>query len=275
MDLTDVRDLIVPEIYERGLLLTAGYPVTETGKALEEMSELFQALGICQFLLTMDVMGFRINLTRSGQARRYFLRKSAELRNIHDHRLALSRSEGFLDSVVAGDWSLARDIVRLSNWDWNGNWEYEDDYCYFMILHNLVTQPGDSLSANIISLAERFERVLEGAPSPRLDVCRALMLRNEDGFAEGLIGLLDEEKLRNDQKRPAVTESQFLFWPRSFISIEGLALLKIAGAAEMTVPSDFFLCPEEARLPDMDGSPSDIFAELDTAIAADGGNPRG
>src|SRR5215813_3349285 len=109
MDASEIRDELVPEIKEMLAFVAAGYPIRELGDELEKLSEYFQALGIAYLLEYADQDRFRENLVRSGHARRYFLRKLLEENNVNDHRLALGRTEAFLDALAAGEVGLARE----------------------------------------------------------------------------------------------------------------------------------------------------------------------
>ncbi len=273
MDPRDVRELIVEDIHEKMFFLTAGYPMADTGDKFESLSELFQGLAICHLLVEANVDKFRENLVRSGHARRYFLRKSQEEGNNHDRHLALSRSEAFLDSVVAGDLGLARDIVRLSSEVWEKNWEYEDDFCFFLFLHTIVKNLDPFPALELRTILERFEQSLEGGFSTRLDVCKALVSQDEEEFANTLHVLLEEKQEQIDNERSSIMEDQFLFWPRSVVFVEGLALLKIAEIVGMQIDEEFPLCPQEARFPTVDKQYVDLFADLEHALAADREEP--
>lgn len=268
MDLQKVVEFIEPAIGENAIYLTGRLPMAEIGPFVECLSELFQGYAICALLTTGDPEQFREYLLRSGCLLRYFRRKSSVEGNVHDRHLALSRSEAFLDAVVAGDWGLARDLARLAPRDWVAEWEYEDDFCYFQFLHALAEAQGRGPPAELTTVLDRFERVLDGAQSARLQVCRALLDADQPAVCEQLAALLAEKQQRDDKLRTAVVPSKFLFWPRSFVSIEGLALLKFAELAGLRIDDSFPLCPAPARLAEMDRPYEDKFAELERLLAS-------
>jgi hypothetical protein len=268
MDPREIHQLILPEIQESLLFFAGGYRMDETGNIFDKLSECFQILAICHLLETGDIDQFRENLVRSGHARRYFLRKSREEGNIRDNHLALSRTDAFLDSVVAGHLELAKEIADLSVQQWEPDWEYEDDYYYLRILHNMVRNPEEKSGAQFEELITRFEKSLEGGSSPRLNVCRALLVDNQDDFIVALNELIEEKQELDDQQRSSKVEadlSDFTFWPRSFVSIEGLALLKIAEIVGFQIDDDFPLCPRIARLSTTDQDYRDMFQEIEHA----------
>lgn len=263
MDLRDVRDRILPGIYDRVIMLIGGDPMTETGEEFEAVSELLQGLAICHLFVEGEAEKFRKNLLQSAYARRYFLRKSREQGNTRDRHLALSRGEGFLDAVAAGDLGLARDIARFSATVWEKDWEYEDDFCFFLFLHTVVQQPEPLRVNDLKGILGRFEQALEGGPSTRFPICRALLAKDQAEFADALRTHLEAVQEEIDKKRPSVINSKFLFWPRSYVSVEGLALLKCAEIVGMPIADDFPLCPPEARLDTTPSAYPDLFADLE------------
>lgn len=269
MDLRDVIGNIIPEIQMHMSFLTAEYPMKDCGDVFERLSELYHGLGICYLLITADTNKFRENLIHSGQARRYFLRKSQEQGNVRNRHLALSRSEAFLDSVVAGDLNLASDIARLSSEIWEGNWEYEDDFCFFLFLHVIVKKSAALPLSELQRILEQFEKSLEGGDSMRLDVCKALLMKDKKKFIVALQHLLEEKQEKLGEERPLVMESRFLYWPSSFVCVEGLALLKVAELICIQIDDEFALCPSEARQPAKGNKYRDLFMDLERALAAD------
>jgi hypothetical protein len=259
MDLANVHGLCIDEIRSNLAFLSGGYPMRDAGGHVEELSRLFQALGICHLLESLDVREFQQNLVRSGHARRYCLRTSDREHDTTTKYLALSRTEAFLDVLAAGDMALARSIAELSTQTWDRNREYEDDFCFYFFLQQLTLQSAPDDGEHIL---RRFESALKGSSSPRLDVLQALHGKDSDKFESSLSKLLEEEQTRIDNQRAKVVDSKFLFWPRSFISIEGLALLQMAGLVGLSIEGEFPRCPQEARRPLAENDYHDLFAEL-------------
>jgi Immunity protein 49 len=269
MDLRDAQLRLVDEIREQMFFLTAAYPMTESGATLESLSELFEALGICHLLTRLDAGQFRENVLRSGHARRYYLRKSREQHNLGDHRLALSRCDGFLAALAAGDIALAFDIASLSVEEWHPAWEYEDDFCFFLFLHDLVRRSRGVETPSPLVVIDRFHKALEGRAAPRLEICRALSSGDAGNFADALAALMEAKQEESDGRRIVVPDTDVAFWPRSLVSVEGLALLKAAELANLPVDREFPLCPPDGRLCTQVSSSEDLFASLEEALAAD------
>ena len=196
-----------------------------------------------------------------------FLRKSRDEGNDRDRHLALGRTEAFLGSVAAGHIRLAREIANLSIDSWEPNWEYEDDFCFWYLLQQIIRNPDQLLSPQLAEIILRFERALEGGESLRLEVCKALISRETENFRTAINKLMEEKQDLLDEQRRRMLEpevSTYIFWPSSFVSVEGLALLKIAEIIGIEVESQGFpLCPSIGRLSITDEDYADIFQEIE------------
>ena len=237
----------------------------ELGDVFDTLALQLEGLGLCHLLELADEASFRENMVRSGQSRRFFLRRSSLEKNNDDRHLALSHTRAFLDALVAGSLALARDIAVLSTETWNRSWEYEDDFCLYLLLHLLVKQPDLFPTPEARTVLERFERSLEGGKSAHFDVARALVNRDVPAFSDALAALVHAEdvQIEKDRESAAVHERDILFWPKSRVSIEGLALLKVAELLGMQVDGPFQLCPRPARLPWTNQSFRDLFEEIE------------
>lgn len=266
MDFALVHQQLIAEIRAELAVVSSGTAVSELGPTFERLSEYFQALGICHLLRFADTDQFRENLVRSGHARAYQLRRSRDYRDRPNRHLALSRSEAFLDAVTAADLELALEIALLSPVDWKPTGEYEDDFCYYLFLQNLILSIENDDSTELDGILSRFQHALQGDSSRRFDVCRALIEHHQIGFDESLRGLLEERQTDNEERRPSLESYEFASWPRSFVSIEGLALLRIAEWMGMQTGDEYPLCPGLARLSRADGTIINIFAEIEKNV---------
>lgn len=265
MDLADVHQELVAEIRDGLGYVMEPAQMSELGDIFDTLSLQLEGLGLCHLFEFADQASLRDNFIRSGQSRRFFLRRSRLEKNDNDRHLALSRNRAFLDTIVAGALGLARDIALLSTETWNGSWEYEDDFCFFLLLHLIVKQPDPFPTTDARALVERFEAAVEGRKSPHLDVAKALTTRDAAAFAEALRALVGAEvrEIEKALDSPAVQEGDVLYWPKSRASIEGLALLNVAALVGLPVVGQFPLCPPLARLPWEDHPVRDLFAEIE------------
>ena len=268
-----IHETLLPEIQEMFLRLAAAPPIGKVAEELENFSNYFQALAIAHLLLGADLEQFKIYLTRSGYARRYFLRRSAEERNDGDPRLALGRTEAFFDAVAAGQMELARQIVRLAGETWRPDWEYEDDFCYFLFLHRIAGGLAPAEAPRLREILDRFETALEGGQSNRLAVCRAILESDGEAFQAALDALMDQRReelfhLRERMQEPDPVSC--VCWARSFVSIEGFALMRLAelaGVPPLEPEAEPPLCPAQGRIGAADAAYEDFFEGIERQLA--------
>lgn len=265
MDLAHIHTELVDELREGMHYVAEAKSIATLADLFDAFALQFEALGLCHLLELADADELRECLVRSASSRRYFLRRSALEGNTDDRHLALGRTRSFLDAVAAGSLPVARDIARLSGDTWHEDWEYEDDFCFMLLLHRLVLEP-DPLPMGVLqAILARFERALQGASSARYDIGKALVNRHPRAFAAALEALLADEQASLDAERDssAVHEGDMLYWPRSQVSIEGLALLNMAELIGLQVPDALPLCPPMARLAWTNQSFVDLFEEIE------------
>jgi hypothetical protein len=228
-------------------LIDPKYPVDELGTLSLELASKLRALGIMALLAKGNSDLFYHNLIRGGIAREIYLQRLKNEGIDKDHHRASGRYESLLDAVVAGDMALARRIVDLSPTEWQKGHEYEDDYCYAQILHRLVQETPPE--QEITPLLNQFEAYLEDEPSARLDVCKALMERDQDAFDEAFDALLKEQeaKIAADKARCQMEDPIVIAQRQVFV--EGLAILRLAEGRGLTTQSVYRYCPSLARVP--------------------------
>jgi Immunity protein 49 len=268
-----IHATLLPEIQEMVLRLTDGPPIAKLGEDFENFSSYFQALAIAHLLLGADLEQFKLYLTRSGYARRYFLRRSAEQGDSDNARLALGRTEAFLDAVAAGQMPLAREIAHLSGVTWRADWEYEDDFCYFLFLHTIADGLDPADEPQLREILSRFEKALEGGKSHRLTVCRAILGRESEAFHEALNALLEQRRAELFHMRERMQEpdpASCVCWARSFVSIEGFALMRLAefaGLPPLEPEAEPPLCPAQGRIQAVGTAYEDFFVGIERRLA--------
>ena len=223
--------------------------VQSIGKRCHEISRHYRALGICALLAEADINDFCHNLIRSAQTREYFLERCRRENYLSDFYFAVSFNGPFFDAVAANQFGLAEKIVQLSPQEWRARDEYEDDFAYAHFLHGLVVNQREGYAEGA-AILDRFERVLEGASSPRLAVCRAMLSGNADEFEIAFGDLLSEREAEMMAARQTSGAEEVTFEPEANIFIEGLALLKLAGRLGVSVEPEHAMCPSIARQTD-------------------------
>jgi hypothetical protein len=213
-----------------------------------EVSNKLRTLAILAILAEASTDGFVHSCTRAGRARKLYLERLKNDGIDRDHHLVSGCYEPLLDAIAAGDMALVHEIDELSPTDFRSPDEYEDDYCYAQILYRLCRDPAPE--AEFEPLLKQFEAYLDGDDNPRLLVCRALVERDEASFAQAFEDFLMNLSQVIKEKIDGGTQVEDVHTiAQRHISIEGLALLRIANQRGIRTESDYLYCPSLARLP--------------------------
>jgi len=209
----------------------------------------YRLRGICRLFLDGVPEQFHRDLQRSGRAFLHFLRSANDAQKI------TSKADPFFDALACNDLGGAAEIARLSRHSWNAEEEYEDDFLYVLFLMKLFFL--DAKDDELDLLLKRYVEVLEGGTDIRLDVCKALGEKNEEEFNGALHGLLTErdDKVRERVFKETILEEEAVTVGR--LSVEGLALLKLAEIRGLRTAEDYPMAPAIARR----GFPGDVDAE--------------
>jgi hypothetical protein len=222
-------------------------PIEGLGDLSLEVSCKLRTLAILAILAEASTDGFIHSCTRAARSRVLYLQRIADEGIDRDHHYVSGCYQPLLDAIAAGDMSLVREIDRLSPANFRPPDEYEDDYCYAQLLQRLCRDPVPE--AELEPVLERFEIYLNGDLNPRLPVCRALVKRDENEFEQAFGNfLLHFSRTIQDKSDSGQLEDVHVIAQRH-ISIEGLALLRIADLRGMRTESDYLYCPSLARLP--------------------------
>jgi hypothetical protein len=268
MSLDDTRQELIESIQGNLSILMNDPPMSQAAFELEEASQWLIALGICNLLLFADVDRFYENLVRAGHTRRHMLMLCRRQGLVDDPHLAISRWDALLAVVAAGDFPLARDIVAASTDQWVPTGEYEDDFCYRLFLHDLISPPDALRQARMPATLARWERWLGGQPCPRLAVCRALLARDAQAFAQAFDERLAMRQAEIQRQARTTMASDITFEPMTQVFIEGLCLLRIAQGLGLHTRTEHALCPALARDRPTRPFPEDIFPAIEAARLA-------
>jgi hypothetical protein len=222
-----------------------GTPVESVGDLSLEVSYKLRTLAILALLGHASTDGFVHSCTRAARARRLYLLRVAEAGIDRVHHRVAGRYEPLLDAIAAGDMQLAGDIERLSPAEFRPPDEYEDDYCYAQIMQRLCRAevPEDELPP----LLERFERYLDGDVNPRLQVCQALVAGDTQAFADAFDVFLGDvaQRIQKNIARGQLEDVHVL--AQRHVSVEGLAMLRLADRRGIATEREYEFCPSLAR----------------------------
>ena len=272
MQLNELAALNLDVIQDELCVVAAGHPMAQLGDDLQTLCLAFEARGTFHLLETADLAAFSMNLRRSGQARRYFLRKSGEQRSTDVLYTALSRTGAVFDCIAAGDWPLALEIRALSPAEWRPRGEYHEDFCYHNVVYACaaaIVDRNDAAAAS--SWCEQLESVVADIPGStidvaRLSVCKAFLTGDEHVFWPAFEGLVEASGAEADAVPLAdgrVFEFPWLAADRH-VSIELVAWVTLARARRFTpAQREYRRCPSLAQPAGPPAPLPDIFDELE------------
>ncbi|MEO0559116.1 MAG: hypothetical protein AAF170_13140 [Bacteroidota bacterium] len=211
------------------------------GAVLNDICRHYRHIGVAYLLLDGNLDAYAHSLIDSGITRRTLLRRGVP--EAPEHAFRASFLAPFHDAVAVGQLELATEIGRLSPPEWYPDFEYEEDFLYAQLLFGLVDpqQAGD-----LSTLVDRHEEALRGVDDPRNAVCRALIDRDAQAFIDAFEAFIE---MVAAEIATARTES-YQFYDFQEVSVEGLALLRMADLAGLPTEREYRHCPAWARRTD-------------------------
>ncbi len=141
-------------------------------------------------------------------------------------------------------------LMKSSPFELHPQREYLADHCYVNLLA-AFSLSGISVAgkdeASIDSSFEQYEQWLDGETDPRFEICHAFADHDELAFLDAFHMLL-AQRLDTIEERRATDREDAIIVAERFISVEGLALLRIARLRSFNVDQDFALCPRSALM---------------------------
>lgn len=200
----------------------------------------FRIAGTGGLLLGAKPESFRWNLHQSGRAYVHFLKGTAPEATL------TSKALPFFDAIAAGDFEGAEEIARHSRRTWAQGEEYEEDFLFvdFCMQHFFLGTPPQACER----LLARYETALQGTEDFRLDVCKALLVADSQAFREALGRFLTARSDNFDVLERNESAAPELLATERHLSIEGLALVRLAERKGMETDEDYANIPSIARL---------------------------
>ncbi|NMO18353.1 immunity 49 family protein [Pyxidicoccus fallax] len=198
-----------------------------------------RVMGIGALLLLCDTESFLSHLYKSGRAFLHYLRTPGAGAPV------CGKSQPFFDAIAALDWEGARELAFHLSQAGKTDVEYEEDFLFvqFLARHALLEQPAEEARG----LLTRYEAALQGTLDARLGVCRALLEKDAKAFNEALEEFLSEREAhyRRLKKKERIALEQWA--TEAQVSVEGLALLRLAERAGLESRRDHLFIPSLAR----------------------------
>ncbi|RKG86096.1 Imm49 family immunity protein [Corallococcus terminator] len=218
-------------------------PAFIAGKAgLKEALRLcqnFRIAGIGSLLMSGTSARLHECLHASARAFVHFASSVPEGQNL------TSRAEPFFDAVACGDTEAARELARLSPRACDRNREYEEDFLFVRFLMDHFFLGLDAREGK--ALLKRYEEVLESSEDSRLAVCQALLVADEARFDEGLSRMMEAREVRFRKLREKESAAEEVLATEGYVSVEGLALVRLAVSKGLHPLEDHLFIPSVAR----------------------------
>lgn len=223
-----------PEVLEEG-------SVEELTGLVREACVYFHVLGVTTLLLDASPQHFFYQL---GCAAENWRRLLLHLRDQGAALPPTSDHAPLLGAVAAGYWELARGLCQVSATE-RGDEEYEDEFAWARLLQELIALPaGGTLSEEVL---QRHRPAIEESQPDRLEVLLALMAKDRSRFADALARLIPRHAAETEALEASASPEERVAY--RFIWFEGLALLRLAERAGLTVEEPLLYCPPLARVP--------------------------
>ncbi|NMO14692.1 immunity 49 family protein [Pyxidicoccus fallax] len=212
-----------------------------SSKAVLDVCRNFRMAGICSLFLHGTPEDFHWRLHQGARCYAHFLPRFDEGSTL------TSRALPFFDAVAVQDLEAAHGIARHSRRTWGEGLEYEEDFLFveFLMRHFFLETP----DAECHRLLERYEEALRGAEDFRLGVCKALLESDTESFGAALTDFLRErrDRLAGVASRGHMEEE--LLATEGQLSVEGLALVRLAEQKGIATEVDYLHVPSIAREP--------------------------
>lgn len=260
--LPDLDDIIVTQL--GGLRSAKGVALAEAGS---DLCIALRTTAVASLLVELDIDRFHHSLIRSALVRIHVLERTPPDVQRTTRFCSASRSSSFFDALAAGRFDLASTIATLSPRQWTPRFEYEDDFLYARFMYDLVAMGPQA--EHLPALLDRFEDVLEGAPSDQLDLCRLFLDPDRGGFERTFNSMVSARSEWVEFQFRSIGRDELSFAGEQHIWIEGLAILRLAESRGIAVKPEYRFCPREARMP-MEAPFTDIEFPVTSELDDDG-----
>jgi len=201
----------------------------------------FRQLGVCRLLTsgTPEALFVAQQQAASG----YLFR----LASLEPDDQVTSIAGVFWDAIGGQYWAAAHELSERARPTWNPKREHEEDFLYVRFLMKRYFLGADHAEQE--TMLTRWDEVLEGALSPRLDLCQALLEGRNDDVVEELADLGTARATDIDRKvEKGTLMPDLAAWMRPY-SNEALALIRLAEHEGIEVPPMIAHVPDIVRIP--------------------------
>lgn len=229
------------------------YPMDALGNMSVELASNFRVMGVMRLLCGVADSCFH-HWMRSGYVRLHYLQRCQAEDALTDRFYVASQTASLLDAIAAGQFDLATEIVSLSPVFYREDgYEYRNDYLFGVLLAMLLVAPEEFTEAEqedmLDTIEERFawcEEYIAPDDDPRLLVCQAIVMRDQDAFNTCFDDLLVayEYKLEDAIEKAQFTSPAAV--AARYVNVEAIALLRLARRFGLRTQLAYKYCPRLA-----------------------------
>ncbi|NOZ52462.1 MAG: hypothetical protein GXP08_04860 [Gammaproteobacteria bacterium] len=217
----------------------------QLGQLISDLCTRYRRRAAACFFLEADTGAFYRDLFKSAQAFLYFLKRASEDSAIDRYPLTTGRSAPFFDAIAGQNMALARAIAQHSPQTFADGDEYEDDFFYYHFLMRLYFFETDK--KELTSILGQLSSAVTQESTYKAGICKALLGKDSEGFNENLSTLLLAHQGTYDRYREQEIEQDDIIDVESNISIEGLALIRLAEIRDIVTAKEYRLIPGISR----------------------------
>jgi len=240
--------------YLNGGLREAVAGSASAGKAYWIVGFSYRILAISHLLADGDSAVFRRLMAKAGHSRLDYMRGLKDAEPQDKSYWCGSKNVGFFHSLVAGDLDTANELAALAPRTHTKGVEYEEDFLFSHFCQQLLTASDDSESLQRI--CDRWDEVLEGKGSPKLNVSRAFLAADDTAFDEALDEMITEYEQAMADWRTRTDYREDLGATEGNLFVNGLAILRLAEIRGLHPRDEHPFMPSMARVPLDDSLPS-------------------
>lgn len=203
------------------------------------ISRLYRRLAVGLLLCSGEPEGFYTYLFDSSRAFLHFVKTAPFEEQV------TSQADAFLDAIACRDEDGARAIAQASRRTLNTGREYEEDFLYLSLMMKFAYL--DVPKTELKSMLDEWQRYADENPDDRIDVCRALIERDQALFDNAITAAIESRITRWDAKRAEDLLDPDEAATLCLVSPEVLAWIELAERTGLNIETEYRLAPSTAR----------------------------
>ena len=196
--------------------------------------------GLCLLLGQTSLSGFDKQMINSAALKKKLHEQARPFSEFHRYALG-SQYLPALGTWISGDLTLAKSLAQESNYSFNEDYEYEEDYVIGQFFYQALLSDF-KIGGFIDSILEKLEELEEGE-SARFALISALKDKEQTDFNGAILALIEEHQAFYDKIEGTMSVDKEKFTTEKAIHLEGLAWLKLAKTIGLNIETEYAYIP--------------------------------